>query len=524
MCLGHKINLKSHSRRAATLPRCSIFRRLFDSISYALLVRSHKRTALHQSPATNGVYQWFHCFILLSVVLGLDGCNGCQQQIPKPFNIHNISHGVGAETTVAVVPTGQQARNYVIAFMGGASWAVSPDQGKTWAPHKDSDVGFAWGAPAEMPGAWSYGVDPTLVTTGRPNQVAFVSAASGREVAIALSTDGGVHFGNVHLVSTPTTGSIDPQPTAGVNAATGEIWVAWTQKPTYRLMVRALHYDANGTLFFDTAPTEVNRLPGLSPISPGTEVNLTVAAGTYKGLSHVALAYADKYEDASCPGPLNLTYYIADSTDNGQTWQTQKIVHDASWPQCVTTGNPKPELGYNRDRPAIAFAGGVAINYYVALTQSSPTGSLVHLYRVSWPFQENSVRDFGTTPPDDHLRHDQFAPAIAVGYSSADVNASGRTAMNVMVTWHDTRADANGGNLRQLIYGSVTGLGNWTGVVSPATGAANEHVPWVIRGWWGDYEGLAADDVSHRFVAVWCDNRFDGPPAVWSSVLTPLQN
>jgi hypothetical protein len=41
---------------------------------------------------------------------------------------------------------------------------------------------------------------------------------------------------------------------------------------------------------------------------------------------------------------------------------------------------------------------------------------------------------------------------------------------------------------------------------------APRNVPWVVQGWWGDYEGLAAD-VSHGF-AVWADNRFDGPPAV----------
>jgi hypothetical protein len=58
--------------------------------------------------------------------------------------------------------------------------------------------------------------------------------------------------------------------------------------------------------------------------------------------------------------------------------------------------------------------------------------------------------------------------------------------------------------------------------MSPAVGIPNEHVPWKLQDWWGDYEGLAADDFSHGFVGAWADNRIDGPLVVWSGVLSPL--
>jgi len=458
--------------------------------------------------------------LLTALCVCASNCNSCQRATPKPFNVKRI--GSGVETTVAVVPTGPKTRNYVIGFMGeGASWAVSSDQGANWTLHSESDPNFRWGK-ADGQSEWTYGTDPTLVTTGHPNQVAFVSMASAREVAIAISTDGGHHFGNVHLVSSPADGrGNDPEPVATLNANTGQIWVAWTQKPGPRLFVRALHYDQNGTLFFDTNPIDVRGLPGLTNFGPTEEINMTIAAGSFEGKSHVAIAYADKYDPyyggPTCPGTLDLKYYLADSTDGGQTWQSIEVARDRVWPLCATD-----QPTYNRNRPAVAFAGGVYINYYMAVTKSSPTGSLVVLYRVQWPFQQGSVHEFGTTLPPDRRRHDQFGPAIAVGYTTPDVSASDRNTLNIMVTWHDTRTDPNGANLQQVVYGSVWGLFSWDGVMSPAVGIANEHVPWTLQGWWGDYEGLAADDFSHSFVGAWADNRIDGSPVVWSGVLSPL--
>jgi hypothetical protein len=88
---------------------------------------------------------------------------------------------------------------------------------------------------------------------------------------------------------------------------------------------------------------------------------MTLAAGSFEGKSHVAIAYADRYDPyqgaGTCPGTLNLKYYLADSVDGGQTWQTVEITRDSVWPQCVTD-----QPTFNRNRPAVAFAGGVYIN------------------------------------------------------------------------------------------------------------------------------------------------------------------
>src|SRR4029079_3678707 len=211
----------------------------------------------------------------------------------------------------------------------------------------------------------------------------------------------------------------DPEPVAAVDASTGRIWVAWTQKRGPRLLVRALHYDAAGTLSFDTLLIEVKTVPGLSHFGAGDDINMTLAAGTFQGQSHVAIAYADRYDPYEggglCPGTLDFRYNLADSTDMAQSWQVVELAHDTVWPQCVTD-----QPTYNRNRPAVAFGPGASLAFYVATTQSSPTGSIVHLYQVAWPFNQQSVHQMGTHPPEDGLRHDQFGPAIAVGFTTTD--------------------------------------------------------------------------------------------------------
>jgi hypothetical protein len=100
--------------------------------------------------------------LLTALCVCASNCNSCQRATPKPFNVKRIANGV--ETTVAVVPTGPQTRNYVIAFMGGgAAWAVSSDQGATWTLHNERDPQYAWSQPTESPGGWGYAQDPTLV-------------------------------------------------------------------------------------------------------------------------------------------------------------------------------------------------------------------------------------------------------------------------------------------------------------------------------------------------------------------------
>jgi hypothetical protein len=336
------------------------------------------------------------------------------------------------------------------------------------------------------------------------------------QVAIAISTDGGVHFGNAHLVSDPADGAKVDEPVAAVNPRTHEMWVAWTQKTPYRLMIRKLHYDPSGALTFDTPPTEIKGLPGLDEIT--IAVNATIAAGMFHGQKHVALAYADRYEKTSCT-TQSLDYYVADSIDDGRSWQTAHIAHDDAWPACVTDAQI-----YNRNRPALAIAN----SFVVAMTQSSPTGSLVNVYDQEWPLSASPTR-VGSWPPGDGKRHDQFGPAIAVTHSS-DVSVPDARVAGAAVTWHDARLNTNGANLEQLIYGATSMGPNpfRNGVVSPKSGTIpNERVPWVTSqgpsvAVWGDYEGLAADDVSHTFVAAWADNRAGGDAEVWAAALDPF--
>jgi len=58
-------------------------------------------------------------------------------------------------------------------------------------------------------------------------------------------------------------------------------------------------------------------------------------------------------------------------------------------------------------------------------------------------------------------------------------------------------------------------------VISRKAEGSGDAVPWISNGFWGDYEGLAADDVSGDFVAAWSDHRRGGEAQVWETVFRP---
>src|ERR1700674_249284 len=161
-----------------------------------------------------------------------------------PVLVQSASRGsVFSETSVAVVPLNPNdpaERNYVIGYnqnfpqrSGNPAWSVSTDQGMNWQPHLESDNG-GWGDPPEAVlahGHFQWFVDPTVVYTGNPGQVAFFTTGfddNGEQVAVALSTNGGKTFANPHVISTEQTGGSADAPVAVLNRTTGDIWVWWT--------------------------------------------------------------------------------------------------------------------------------------------------------------------------------------------------------------------------------------------------------------------------------------------------------
>jgi hypothetical protein len=487
-------------------------------------------------------------FLIIVVTSPWIAASSCPPSTRGPLPPLSVSQGSPfAETSVAVIPTtdGPSSRNYVVAFNAynpvglGASpaWSVSTDLGGSWTRQKESDPGFAFGAPAEVDpasfGGW--GPDPTVVWTGQPNQVAFVGLANGLDVGIAVSTDGGKHFGRAHIVNDAESGGAD-EPTAALEPNTKDLWVFWRSLHAQNAWVRRARFDAQGNLQFTSAVIAIRSNP--VPVYPAA-----IAAGTFHGASHVAIAYPDVDDSGTClpspasgqsffnPEPVN--YYVAFSPDGGTSWSTIKVAHDDAWPRCVTGSNLiSGHNRYNRNRPAI----GIIRNFLVALTLSSPTGSLVHVFNVD-PYGGPNVSDIGSWPPPDGARHDQFLPALAIA-RVPDARFVDNVRFGIAVTWHDTRDDGAFGttgtpdmNTRQVIFGTTAvGTGGFSaGLVSLATGTpTNGQFPWIntsngtAGASWGDYEGLAADDVTGNFVAAWADNRTGGDTEVWGAVLRPF--
>jgi len=122
---------------------------------------------------------WLHRSLFAVALVFAPSCASCQMPAtPKPAHVALVASG-HSETSVVVVPIDATHQNYVIGYNGG--WAVSTNGGATWTTNTP-----AQGQP---------NVEPTVVLTGHPGQVAYVGGA-GANVAVMLSVDGGAHFGS----------------------------------------------------------------------------------------------------------------------------------------------------------------------------------------------------------------------------------------------------------------------------------------------------------------------------------------
>ena len=482
----------------------------------------------------NESHLMFWAIILTSMVTMKDGCT-CNPSTTGPLTPVNASQGaVFAETSVAIVPVlSESKRNYIVGFNhyssseggAGAAWSISTDLGKSWTRHLESDPGFSFGVPAELSPAdfRGWGADPALVYTGHTGQVAYVcivGTSTGAGVGIAISTDGGEHFGKAHLVTPPSIHVGADEATVALNQGNNIIWVYWRSQGGKQAWIRGLRYDFVGNLSFITDVTEITGLP----FRPGYYGVIT--AGVIGNRSRIAISLADADDNLPCPAQcvsgvdcfrtIELNYYLIESIDNGQTWHYWKIAHDDAWPNCVTGDNIIGRNRYNRNRTAIAIGPE---SYYIALTLGSKTGSLVHVYSFD-PVHVVGPVDIGSWPPDDRVRHDQFGPSIAVckKYTSL-FPTQAEIELSIGVTWHDTRFDEN--NLFQLVFGATKiGNNNWnTGIVSGLATWMNIDQTGAN---WGDYEGLAGEDHTGNFVAAWADNRNKGNSEVWACVLRPF--
>ena len=209
-----------------------------------------------------------------AIILG----SGCSPELvgsERSFLVHGDNHNTTnsngavnwAETSVAIAPTMiTSLPTTVIAFNGG--WSVSGDRGTTWTRHLQTDAGYGWGTPPETPsngGAFvGYIGDPSVAATGATNQLvqtmlAATGTHNGGDVVIAMSSDGGSHFGSPHIVTTAASGSSSgvevDQPVMSANLSTGEIWIWWRQNPsghpeqTIGSWLRKVQYSTTGGAF-----------------------------------------------------------------------------------------------------------------------------------------------------------------------------------------------------------------------------------------------------------------------------------
>jgi len=160
----------------------------------------------------------------------------------------------------------------------------------------------------------------------------------------------------------------------------------------------------------------------------------------------------------------------------------------------------------------------------MAVTLSGSSGSTVHLFSTTDVSRQAVELTVFTPQCGRRARCDQFGPALAVA-----ADPRGRTIIGV--TWHSTEDDPDSANHFVDIQGATSpnnGVLWGFGLVSPMTRVPNTRVPWEMGNntlfGWGDYEGMAGDDVSGVFIPAWSDNRKGGNSTeVWTARLMPFQ-
>ena len=428
-------------------------------------------------------------------------------------------------------------------------WARSTDNGTTWSSVDDKGLalpGYGTGTNGDAYG-WCLG-DTWVSRVGPPNLVAMTAVAFNvgkltKDVALWTSGDAALHWTKVARISTGTTGGDVDGPKVAADPNNSTLWVWWWNK--YRHYLRPVTVSGSGVM----TPGTIIDLSGKFTVFAPFHATIAIKPGAVGQKPTIFLTYPSQGMD---PVPacdivenqttLDVTWYLAISTDGGLTWTERPIDHDKKWKRCLSA----TAVHGNQSYVASTFdgiSGRLLLTYNRSVYDESDRYVGTRVVIKQWPDEPNGT-GFDTWIPicNPNVCPDPQKTCFVNGkapngetYCNMWGGMIGRrtvgTSSRIAMAWYDTRdseplfphpavgdettvkelrVDVWGGSIRP--GEPYDGLPNnpWPQTASRLTPLGTQ-IPWREVGtngnnWWGDYQQALIDGGSF-FYAIWGDNR-----------------
>lgn len=398
-------------------------------------------------------------------------------------------------TAAASDPTDPQV------ILGGAHQTVGPPSFN--AAFATRDRGASWSAaappaPANMPDASLYG--PSLAFDARGDayeafgaQTFDSTGLTGSEVAVARSTDKGLHWNHPAIVGSPN--DFGELPKLAVDQTTGKayshpnrIYVAYDIAPAQYQNPAVIAYSDNGGLSWSN-PVSIFDSGGDFGVVPAVAPDGTVYVA-WNDWCYPFVQTTCWDRALNLPSALTGRILVAKSTDGGVTFQPFTVVAG------VTSGLGARPTNYGkacRSSASISPLPSVAVdpssgNLYIAWSDWRAASQLG-----SW-FSRSTDKGASWSSPIvlDYTGNDSWEPALAVDPSNGILSAS----------WYDRRDDPNNKLYRLYYRESTDGGVNFTPPIGVSSVPSD---PTLSCTGTGDYlQMTSARGSAHLF---WTDTR-----------------
>ncbi len=469
----------------------------------------------------------------------------------------------GNETSAVSVPIGS-SQNIFVSYNSNpgvdrpdgtlthCGRSYSSDGGSTWTSTDD----YATPLPGygNLGGGWKYwyclGDTYSTALSVEFATVAMVALAKNKkgqnesfDVAMWTSTDGGATFPNVTRLSefAPPAGADAPKVAADPTNETA--WVFWWGKANSssqpKNFLRPVRIDSQAQMTPGATIDLTGRLAVPYAISqPSMAIKPASAPGDLPTIYlayevHTSFPPPDPCDNPSSHGiTTEVTWYLSESSDGGQSWQNYGVDADGAWPWCLSAtpmGANKPYisavhsagddtvmLAYSRhiDDEAGSFVGTRVVT---KMWDQAGFTTWIPICNPELCDRESNCLVNGTPPVGETFCH-QFGHAVTIRSGSGDYRSA--------AVFHDTRDSdpilfphppvGDSSTVKPL----QSDIWGYSGRPGPPTEQwwtmhritpLGPGVPWEEKAtngnlWWGDYEDGVVD-LGSKFFGIWADNR-----------------
>lgn len=479
-----------------------------------------------------------------------------------------VNATVGNEAVAVAVPVGGTSKVVFVSF--NSNWGFNlPDGYKThcgWAKSNTTFTSFtsydSYYTPLPTPTMSSgspYGrcrgdTWATAIGPQRPNQVVMVAVAeavSGSgDVVLWSSTNGGTSFSNVITLSSGVSAGDVDGPKVASDPTNNAVYVWWWSD--FNIFIRKVTVAANGSMTLGPLKTLTGKLAvAQAPLHATLTIKPAASAGgrprLFLAYPTAGMAFNPVCTPANVSDDINVSWYLAYSDNDGDTWTSHLVDDDPHWPVChfATPAGATTDLGGNRSYISSAYdpvSDRVLLAYQKHVEDAAFQYVGTRVITAQWPHDPGGTNfeywtpicNSAVCPPPGNCLVDGRLP-IGETYCTQFGQSIGSRAVGgssrMAVVWHDTRdtplthphPPVGDSTSRPLVKSNIWGHSIRPGDpfdcppanpcpktqsrITPLSGS----VPWLPTAtngnlWWGDYEHTVVD-VGGKFFTVWADNR-----------------